>query len=390
MQKILFIISGGISCYKAVEAIRLLQKNNYIIDVILTKSAQKFITPLLITSLINGKFYDDLFLGLEHINLSRSADLIVIAPATANLLAKMACGIANDLASALLLANNKPVLIFPAMNTLMWQNQATQNNLKFLQQNELLHIIEPKAGLLACREYGAGKMQEAEEIAKIVADFFYKPLAGIKVILTGGSTQESIDPVRFIGNRSSGKQSLAIAYELQKQGAELLFIAGNIVDQINLPATKIIKVQNTQQMLDQVLQNIDGADVFIGCAAVADFGIKYTANKIKKQQQNLTLTLIPNPDILQTVAKSINRPKLVIGFAAESDNLIANAQHKLINKNCDLIVANDIDNGNIFASDNTKIILVEHQQVNDLGIISKCELAKILVTKIIAKFHKNH
>ncbi len=400
INKILLIISGGISCYKSLELIRLLQKQNYFVEVILTDSATQFITPLLVKSITTQKVYTQLFSdnGIEHIKLSREANLVVIAPATADFLAKMANGFANDLASATMLANQTPVIIAPAMNTAMWNNPATQKNLTFLQQNNLLHFLPPKIGLLACQEYGTGKMWEPSEIYQAITSFFdisqlskqnlyQKALLGKKIIITAGSTHENIDSVRFIGNKSSGKQAIAIANILHFLGAEILFIYGNVSQEIP-HYFSAIHTATAQEMLELVMQNLSNTSIFIGCAAVADFKVKNpTTHKIKKQHQpNLTLHLEENPDILQTVGLAKNRPEMVIGFAAENENLLDFAKQKLIAKNCNLIVANNIDNGNIFGSNNTCAFFVTANENIKLDKISKQQLAFELTQKILSHF----
>ena len=407
-KKILLIITGGISCYKSLELIRLLQKQNHLISVILTESALQFISSLLVKSLSTEKVYTQLFSdnGIEHIQLTRQADLVVIAPATADFLAKMSCGFANDLASAVMLANQAPTIIAPAMNTSMWNNLATQKNLAFLQQNELLYFLPPKVGILACQEHGVGKMWEPAEICQAITSFFdilslsnnqnsqhqnfyQKALLGKKIIITAGSTQENIDAVRFIGNKSSGKQAIAIANILHYLGAEVLLIYGNINQEIpHYLAT--MQIKTAQEMLKMVQDNLKNTDVFIGCAAVADFKVVNPAKqKIKKQHQtNLTLHLEPNPDILHTVGWADNRPAMVIGFAAESENLVEFAKQKLVAKNCNLVVANDIDDGNIFGCNNTDAVFIAKEEQQKLGKISKQQLAICLAQKILAHFEK--
>ncbi len=400
IKKILLIITGGISCYKSLELIRLLQNQNYLVEVILTDSATQFITPLLVKSITTQTVYTQLFTdnGIEHIKLTREANLVIIAPATADFLAKMANGFANDLASATMLANQKPVIIAPAMNTAMWNNPATQKNLNFLQQNNLLHFLPPKVGLLACQEYGTGKMWEPNEIYQAISNFFdisqlseknlyQQALLGKKIIITAGSTSENIDSVRFISNKSSGKQAIAIANILHFLGAEILFIYGNVSQAIP-HYFSAIQATTAQEMLEAVIQNLNQTAVFIGCAAVADFKVKNpTTHKIKKQHQSdLTLYLQENPDILQTVGSSKHRPSMVIGFAAESENLIDFGKQKLVAKNCNLIIANNIENGSIFGSNNTDAYFIEKNKHINLGKISKQELAFYLAQKILSHF----
>ncbi len=390
-NKILLIITGSVAAYKAMDLLRLLKKQNFDVTCILTKAAQQFITPLLASSLSGNKTYNELFdssdeLGIEHINLSRQNDLIVVAPATADFIAKIANGYADDLASNVILAANKKIIIAPAMNEKMWDNIATQNNLAKAVQSGVL-MVEPESDILACGEIGVGKMAAPERICEKVCDFFANQnrLLGKKILITGGSTIEAIDPVRFIGNHSSGKQAIAIAQTLHEMGADVTFIAGNIREKIALPQHKIISVKSAVEMFDAVQNNLAGSNVFIACAAVADFRVKnYSTQKIKKSaNDSVTLELEPNSDILQFVGHAANRPALVIGFAAESENLENYARDKLHKKNCDLIVANNIENGAIFGSENTQALFITKDQTQDLGKISKTQLAKLLAEKII-------
>jgi phosphopantothenoylcysteine decarboxylase/phosphopantothenate--cysteine ligase len=382
MKKILLIITGSVAAYKSMDLIRCLKKKSYDVNCVLTKSACEFITPLLASSLSGNKTYTDLFsheteVEMGHINLSRQADLIVVAPATADFIAKMANGYGDDLASNVILAANKKIIIAPAMNEKMWQNQATQTNLTALLESGIA-IVEPEVDILACGEYGVGKMNAPEKICEKIDDFFTNQnlLQGKKILITGGSTIEPIDPVRFIGNHSSGKQAIAIAKTLDEMGADVTFIAGNIRETIPLKKEKIIIVKTAEEMFFAVKNNLSQNQVFISCAAVADFKVKNIADeKIKKSDQNLTIELEKNPDILEFVGTSSNRPALVIGFAAESENLIVNARKKLQKKNCDLIVANDIEGGKIFGSNQTKAYFVSKNDIDDFGVISKQELA---------------
>jgi phosphopantothenoylcysteine decarboxylase/phosphopantothenate--cysteine ligase len=403
-KQILLIITGGIACYKSLELLRLLQKENYIVNIVLSDSASHFITSHLVKSLSTAKVYTQLFgdNGMDHIELSRQADLIIIAPATADFLAKMACGLANDLASAVMLANQKPTIIAPAMNSAMWHNLATQKNLAFLQQNELLYFLPPKSGLLACQENGIGKMWEPSEIYQTVNSFFdilqlnfnnntyhlyQKALLGKKIIITAGSTQENIDVVRFIGNKSSGKQAIAIATILHHLGAEVLLIYGNVSQEIP-HYLSTIQATTAKEMLKVIQKNMVNTNVFIACAAVADFKIKNPSQqKIKKQNNStLTLHLEPNPDILQIIGSAKNRPEMIIGFAAESENILEFAKQKLITKNCNLIVANNIENGNIFGCNNTDAFFVTKEGNQKLGKITKQQLAIYLAQKILSHF----
>jgi phosphopantothenoylcysteine decarboxylase/phosphopantothenate--cysteine ligase len=390
-KKILLIITGSVAAYKAMDLVRLLKKKSYDVTCVLTKAAREFITPLLASSLSGNKTYGELFSSedeseMGHINLSRQADLIVVAPASADFIAKMSNGYADDLASSVILAADKKIIIAPAMNEKMWQQKQTQKNLENLLASGI-SAVEPETDILACGEFGVGKMSSPEKICEKIDDFFSNQnrLKGKKILITGGATFEAIDPVRFIGNHSSGKQAIAIAKILQEMGAEVTMIAGNIREQISLPKEKIIVVKTAEEMFTAVKKNITKSDVFIGCAAVADFKVKkFTAEKIKKSStKNLTLELTKNPDILEFVGNSQNRPQLVIGFAAESKNLKEHAEEKLKKKNCDFIIANDIESGKIFGSNETKAYLVGRKKFEDLGKISKEKLAKILAEEIV-------
>jgi phosphopantothenoylcysteine decarboxylase/phosphopantothenate--cysteine ligase len=415
--KILLIITGSIASYKAMDLVRLLRKKSFDVTCVLTKSAEQFITPLLASSLSGNKTYNELFAsedytGIDHIKLSREADLIVVAPTTADFIAKMANGYADDLASNVILAANKKIIIAPAMNEKMWQNQQTQKNLTKLTESGI-SVIDPKSDILACGEVGIGKMAESEEICEKICQFFENQnrLLGKKILITGGATFEPIDSVRFIGNRSSGKQAIALVKVLTEMGADVTLIAANIREIIPLPQNKIINVKTADEMLEAVDSFIKNyhdkvLDVFIACAAVADFKVKnFSKDKIKKTSieeeesksklsdkslpnfskrvKNLTLELVQNPDILEFVGHNKNRPKLVIGFAAESSNVENYAQEKLKRKNCDLILANDIEDGEIFGSNNSKAFLVKKESITNLGKITKDEVALILSLELM-------
>ncbi len=400
-KKILLIITGSVAAYKAMDLVRLLGKKSptgksggksFDVTCILTKAAEQFITPLLASSLSGNKTYNELFasedaLGIDHIQLSRQADLIVVAPATADFIAKIANGFADDLASNVILAANKKILLAPAMNEKMWENKTTQKNLAQVLESGVA-VVAPETDILACGELGVGKMAAPEKIYEKICDFFARQnlLQGKKILITGGATFEPIDPVRFIGNHSSGKQAIEIAKVLHEMGADVTLIAGNIRETIFLPSKQIIRVKTAAEMFDAVQKNLTKTDAFIGCAAVADFKVKkISSEKIKKSDsENLTLELEKNPDILEFVGHSKDRPALVIGFAAESQNLEKYAREKLKKKNCDLVVANDIESGEIFGSDQTKVIFVSAEKTEDLGKISKAELAKLLAEKIVS------
>ena len=394
-KKILLIITGSIACYKSIELIRLLKKKSYEVNCILTNGAKEFITPLLVSSISGTKTFDQLFsvddeISMGHINLSRQHDLIVIAPASADFIAKIANGYGDDLASATILASDKKTIFAPAMNEKMWLNEITQKNISKILQNNFA-MIEPEKDVLACGEEGLGKMASPEKIVVEIENFFQNQniLAGKNILITAGSTIEPIDPVRFIGNKSSGKQALAIAKILSEMGANVKIIAGNLTQNINSFSKSIIFVNTAQEMFEAVKNSLDSIDIFIGCSAVADYRVKnYSAQKIKKSnQQNLTLELEKNPDILEFVGTASNRPAFVIGFCAESENLLVNAKQKLINKNCDLIVANDIENGKIFGSDFTSAFFVEKNQHSDLFNGTKAQLAENLAKIIVEKIN---
>ncbi len=395
-KKILLIITGSIACYKSIELIRLLKKKSFEVNCILTNGAKEFITPLLVSAISGTKTFDQLFsvddeIEMGHINLSRQHDLIVIAPASADFIAKIANGYGDDLASATILASNKKIIFAPAMNEKMWLNDITQKNITKILQNNL-SMIEPEKDILACGEEGFGKMASPEKIVEEIEIFFKNQniLAGKNILITAGSTIEPIDPVRFIGNKSSGKQALAIAKILSEMGANVKIISGNLTQEIKTSLKSTISVNTAQEMFEEVKNSLNSIDVFIGCSAVADYRVKnYSAQKIKKStNQNLTLELEKNPDILEFVGTAPNRPALVIGFCAESENLLENAKQKLLNKNCDLIVANDIENGKIFGSDFTSAFFVEKTSHSPLFKGTKTQLAKNLADIIIKKTNK--
>lgn len=390
-KKILLIITGSVAAYKAIELARLLQKKSYDVSCILTKAAQKFITPLQVSSVMKNKVYTELFSsddvdGMTHIKLSRDNDLIIVAPASADFIAKMANGYADDLASTVILAANKPIMLAPAMNEKMWYNQATQNNLQKLVDADV-SIVSPVTDILACGEFGVGKMQEPEIIAHEIEEFFTnaRKLHGKRILITGGATREPIDPVRFISNESTGVQAIALTKILSKMGAYVTLVAANISAAIPLPHENIIRVKTADEMLAIVQNHLLQSDVFIGCAAVCDYKAKnISVQKIKKSaDENLQLELVKNVDILEYVGNSINRPALVIGFAAESNNLLEYATQKLHKKNCDFIIANDIEGGKIFGSAQSKSFIVSNHETIDLGTISKIDLAQIVANHIV-------
>jgi phosphopantothenoylcysteine decarboxylase/phosphopantothenate--cysteine ligase len=389
---ILLIIGGGIAAYKSLDLIRRLQERGAQVRSILTAAAQHFVTPLAAGALCGERAYTDLFepqseFDVGHIRLARDADLVVVAPATADLMAKMAGGHADDLATAVLLATAKPILIAPAMNPQMWAAKATRRNLAQLTADGIA-VIGPNAGEMAERgEAGVGRMAEPLAIAAAAESLLRsnKPLAGKRVLVTSGPTAEPIDPVRFIANRSSGKQGHAIAAAAAAAGAEVVLVRGpvNLPDP---PGVTVVKVETARQMLEAVEKNLP-ADVAIFAAAVADWRSEaVSTSKIKKRQGRIpTLKLIENPDILATIAHlKSGRPQLVIGFAAETDDLIANAKAKLARKGCDWILANDVSpHTGIMGGDLNTIHLITAAGVEDWPPQSKDDVARMLVERII-------
>ena len=389
-KKILLIICGGIAAYKSLEIIRLLKKSGVIIKTILTKSGAEFVTPLSITSLSQSKVYQDLFSiedesEMDHISLSRWADLILIAPATANTISKLANGNSDDLASTVALASNKRIFIAPAMNVRMWCHLSTRQNIAKLKTYNY-RLVGPEIGDMACGEYGEGKMSEPKEIISELENYFQnlKISNKLKAIVTAGPTNEYIDPVRFITNKSSGKQGYEIAKSLSKKGFDTTLISGptnlEINDDINL-----IKVETAEEMFQATLNNLP-ADVAVFSAAVGDYKVK-EASKLKiKKQDKLNLELEKNVDILNYVSNHNSlRPRLVIGFAAETNNLENYANKKLNEKNCDWIVANDVSNKKIgFDSDFNEVsIFYKDNKADKLKYKPKSEISDELVEKII-------
>ena len=391
-KKILFIICGGISAYKSLETIRLFKKNGAEIKTILTASAKEFVTPLSVTSLSQGKVYSDLFsveneAEMDHISLSRWADIIVIAPATANTISKLAQGTTDDLASTVVLASDKDIILAPAMNVRMWEHPTTKTNIKKLKEFGY-KLIGPEVGDMACGEYGEGKMSDPSIIAEEIDKYFLtqKNNKKFKALVTAGPTNEYIDPVRFITNKSSGKQGYELAKSLSKKGFDTTLISGPT----NLEITKdinLIKVETADEMLVATQENLP-VDVAIFSAAVADFKInKKYENKIKKQE-NLNLNLEKNVDILHYVSNHNSmRPDLVIGFAAETNEIDKNAEEKLNKKNCDWIISNDVSNKDIgFNSDYNEVTI--HYKNRDvkkekLSYKRKSEISDEIVDRIL-------
>jgi phosphopantothenoylcysteine decarboxylase/phosphopantothenate--cysteine ligase len=389
-KNILLIISGGIAAYKSLDLIRRMRGRGASVTPVMTQAASEFVTPLSVSALAGVQVYQDLFdltaeSDMGHIQLSRSADLIVVAPASADLMAKMANGLANDLASTLLLATDTPVLIAPAMNVRMWDHPATQRNLAQLVADGV-HIVGPNPGDMACGEYGPGRMSEPLEIIDaIAAHFAPRLLDGHKVLVTSGPTHEPIDPVRYIANRSSGAQGTAIAAALRDLGADVRFVTGP-ADVPPPSGVHVIQVESAQDMFDAVKANLD-VSCAIFAAAVADWRVEnVSGSKIKKQNGALPeLSLSENPDILAHVAQlgTNARPPLVIGFAAETDDVIENATAKRARKGCDWIVANDVspETGIMGGSEN-QVILVTEQGADQWPRLSKGDVAANLADRI--------
>ena len=396
-KKILIIICGGIAAYKALELIRIFKKNQCNVKTILTKGALEFITPLSVSSLTSEKVYTDLFdykneAEMDHITLSRWADVILFAPITANKLAQLSHGLAEDLATTVALASNKDIFLAPAMNVRMWENQITKNNLIKLVSFGY-KIIEPEIGEMACGEYGSGKFSNPLNISKSINNYFknIEENKKFKALVTAGPTREYIDPVRFITNRSSGKQGYAIANALQKNGFETTLISGPT--NLKFPdGVKIIKVNTAEEMYEKSIINLP-ADVAIFSAAVADFKAKRgNLNKIKKENFE-KLELEKTKDILNYISKHNKlRPKLVVGFAAETNNIEQNSIKKLNEKNCDWIVANDVSNKKIgFDSDfnEVKIFKRNTSKAENILLDTKEVIAQKLVEKISDELKAN-
>jgi phosphopantothenoylcysteine decarboxylase/phosphopantothenate--cysteine ligase len=402
-SRITLIIGGGIAAYKALDLIRRLKDRHFSVRCVLTHAAQKFVTPLSVSALAHERCYTDLFdpeseFDAGHIRLARDCDLIIVAPATADLMAKMAQGHADDLASATLLAANRPILLAPAMNPLMWNNAATRRNVAQLERDGVA-MIGPNAGEMAeAGEAGVGRMAEALEIAtaaeKILRPLQPRPLAGKHVLITAGPTHEPIDPVRYIANRSSGKQGFAIAAAAQAAGADVILISGPV--ELNEPSGVTVKhVESAREMLHQVEAALP-VDIAIFAAAVADWRVASAGvQKLKKTPAGMPpLHLVENPDILATISKlQDKRPALVIGFAAETEHLIDNAKAKLARKGCDWIVANDVSPASgVMGGDRNTVHLLKRDgadiSVDSWPVMTKDEVATALVARIAEAVEK--
>jgi phosphopantothenoylcysteine decarboxylase/phosphopantothenate--cysteine ligase len=391
-KRVLLIIAGGIAAYKALELIRLLRRQGCGVTCLLTDNGGQFVTPLSLQALSESRVYSDLFSltdesEMGHIQLSRAADLLVVAPATANILAKMASGLADDLASTVLLATDKPVLVAPAMNVRMWLHEATQANMVTLTQRGV-HVVQPNDGPMACNEFGPGRLAEPPEILAAIEKILMPvpgPLTGRRALVTSGPTHEPIDPVRYLANRSSGRQGHAIAAALAGLGARVTLVCGPVSVPDPLGVT-VRRVESARDMLDACRSALP-ADIAVFAAAVADWRVETTATgKIKKQAGVAppSLSLVPNPDILATIAAAgPDRPRLVVGFAAETDDLMANAQAKLRRKNADWIVANDVSpETGIMGGEENAVAIVSASGVETWPRLTKDDVARRLARRI--------
>ena len=389
-KRILLIVSGGIAAYKSLELVRRLRERGAAVRCVLTRGGSQFVTPLSLAALSEDKVYTELFsltdeAEMGHIQLSRDADLLVVAPATADILAKMTHGQADDLASTVLLATDKDVMVAPAMNVRMWEHPATQANLEILRARGV-HVIGPEEGDMACGEYGLGRLAEPDDIAAAVSDFFQTsaPLSGRRALVTSGPTREPIDPVRYIANRSSGRQGHAIAAALASHGAQTTLVSGptHLPDP---PGVTVVRVESARDMLAACEAALP-ADVAVCAAAVADWRVARAADeKLKKNGGGApTLEMAENPDILATLSAAANtRPSLVVGFAAETEQVVEHARAKRERKGCDWILANDVSPGTrTFGGNDNTIHLVSADGVEDWPRMSKADVANRLATRV--------
>lgn len=394
-KSVLLIVGGGIAAYKTHELVRLLKTRGAVVRIIMSSAAGHFVTALSLASLSGEKVYNQLFdlkdeVEMGHIELSRAADLLVVVPATADLMAKMAHGLADDLASTALLATDKRVLVVPSMNVRMWNHPATQRNVARLRSDGIL-LVGPNDGEMACGEFGPGRMSEPIEIVEaIIAALLPRaqPLAGLRVLVTAGPTREPIDPVRFISNHSSGKQGYAIAEAAVELGAETVLVSGPVALPIP-PGVQMLPISTAEEMLAACEAELP-VDIAIFCAAVSDWRVREgAAEKIKKSDaEPPLLRLTENPDILRAIASRRNgRPTIVVGFAAETSNVIENAKAKLAKKGCDLIVANDVSpNHGVFGSDRNTVFVVSPSGLESWPDMAKTEIANKLMKRIAEMF----
>jgi phosphopantothenoylcysteine decarboxylase/phosphopantothenate--cysteine ligase len=394
-KKVVLGVTGGIAAYKGAEFVRLLVKEEVGVYVVMTQNAQKFIAPLTFQTLSGNPVVTDPFTLLEeaqigHIALADLAELVVILPATANIIGKIANGIADDFLSTMVMATKAPVLFVPSMNVNMWENKALQKNIQTLLQGGY-HLLEPGEGELACHWYGKGRLPELNEVVEKMEDLLSpKDLKGEKILITGGPTQEPIDPVRFITNRSSGKMGYALAKMARRRGAEVILVSGPTSLPLPRRDMKGVWVRTAEEMRKAVFKNLEGSSVVIKAAAVSDFRPKVMSQKkIKKGDSNSTLTLERTKDILEELGKRKGN-RILVGFAAETENLMANAKKKLQEKNLDFIVVNDVAHpGSGFAGDTNQVkILYSSGQVKDLPLMTKEEVSQYILDDVVKLLKK--
>ena len=385
-------VTGGIAVYKACELLRLLQKRAIDVFVVRTQNACRFVAPLTFETLSGHPVAVDTFdrpqtWEVEHIALAKRADLFLIAPATANIMGKMACGIADDMLSTTVMATRAPVLVAPAMNTGMWENAAVQQNVKTLRARGI-EIVAPVSGHLACGDSGAGKLEDVEVIAERACELLFakKDMEGLRVMVTAGPSREALDPVRYISNRSSGKMGYAIAQAAQKRGAEVTLLSGPVA--IEAPqGVKLVPFTTTQELLDRASELAQEQDLLIQAAAPADYRAKEIApQKIKKQGgEPMTFTLVENPDVAATLGKAKRSGQVFVGFAAETNDVLAHARDKLARKNLDMIVANDVTRpGAGFDVDTNIVTLITKDGQEALPMMSKAEVAQRILDRALA------
>lgn len=385
-------VTGGIAVYKACELLRLLQKRGIDVFVVMTQNACRFVAPLTFETLSGHPVAVDTFdrpqtWEVEHIALAKRADLFLIAPATANIMGKMACGIADDMLSTTVMATRAPVLVAPAMNTGMWENAAVQQNIKTLRARGV-EIVAPVSGHLACGDSGAGKLEDVEVIAERACELLFakKDMEGLRVMVTAGPSREALDPVRYISNRSSGKMGYAIAQAAQKRGAEVTLLSGPVAIEAP-PGVKLVPFTTTQELLDRASELAREQDLLIQAAAPADYRAKEVApQKIKKQGgEPMTFTLVENPDVAATLGKAKRSGQVFVGFAAETNDVLAHAKDKLARKNLDMIVANDVTRpGAGFDVDTNIVTLITKDGQEALPMMSKAEVAQRILDRALA------
>ena len=385
-------VTGGIAVYKACELLRLLQKRGIDVFVVMTQNACRFVAPLTFETLSGHPVAVDTFdhpqtWEVEHIALAKRADLFLIAPATANIIGKMACGIADDMLSTTVMATRAPVLVAPAMNTGMWESAAVQQNVKTLQARGIQFVM-PASGHLACGDSGAGKLEDVEIIAERAREMLFakRDMEGLHVMVTAGPSREALDPVRYISNRSSGKMGYAIAQAAQKRGAEVTLLSGPVA--LAAPqGVKLVSFTTTQELLDKASELAAAQDVLIQAAAPADYRAKEIApQKIKKQGgEPMTFTLVENPDVAATLGRAKKAGQVFVGFAAETNDVLAHAQDKLVRKNLDMIVANDVTRpGAGFDVDTNIVTLITKEGQEALPMMSKAEVADRILDHVLA------